>query len=100
MACRQTVNVNKEIEKSAFSLVYYSLGCTPFQAATSHYLLMYSCFVCLSLSLARPLSRSLSHTQTHTLKFADGSPSGRSSQFRVDGATNSICGRDMRIHSY
>jgi hypothetical protein len=31
-------------------------------------------------------------------KFPDGSPSGPSSQ-RVDGTTNSVCGRDVRIHS-
>jgi hypothetical protein len=31
-------------------------------------------------------------------EFADGCPSGRSSQ-RVEGTTNSVCPRDVRIHS-
>jgi hypothetical protein len=31
-------------------------------------------------------------------EFADRSPSGRSSQ-RVDGTTNSVCGKDVRIRS-
>ena len=41
-------------------------------------------------------------TQEQTVRaveeFADGSPSGRSSQ-RVEDTTDSVCRRDVRIHS-